>query len=197
MIVSKTHKFVYFDVPKTASTSLDELFTKYGGVLIRPPSNLAKHNRIVPDYASDYTKIVSVRNPYDRATSHYFMAIKNKTRVPTNSFEEYLDYCISTLEYPTDTKDGLIYHFFPIWKILGEWLDKVEYVIRFEHLEEDINKIPFISRNIMNGYIKLPHKNKSEHRKFDEIKTPSIIEKINIWAKKDFEIFGYEKCSPV
>lgn len=187
MIVDTKHKFVYFDIPKTASSTLDQIFIKHGGKLVKPPSKLAKHNRIVPAYALEYKKIVSIRNPYDRATSHYFMAIRNKTNIPTKSFEDYLDYCISTLEESTNTTNSLMYHWFPMWKFLGDWLYKIDYIIRFEHLNEDLAKIPFIK--ISN----IPHINEVPHKKFEEIKTSNIINKINTWAEKDFEIFGYKK----
>lgn len=198
MIVCPNYELVYLDIPKTASKSLDHVFRKhFRGENIRRkdpeiPGWKYKHCRIIPDYAKNYTKIASVRNPYDKIVSHYFYNKKRGYRTnpkPTfPTFEEFVDECLDKLHNnPIDSLNGNIYGFFPCSKYLE--VTGYDYIIRTEHIQEDFDKIPLPLSGIT-----IPKMNTNSKRpRWNDIKTKELNEKIIEWACDDFELFGYEK----
>ena len=194
MIISDNYKFIYIDVPKTASVTLDSIFTEYsGGYLQRPPaqSNLmTKHCRVVPEHAKYYTKIISVRNPYDRMTSFYYFSVARKVELQqmgVSTFDEFIDYCLdATIKHDGTEVNGLMYRYFPIWK----YVKPIGYnvVLKLESLQEDIKGLEFLPKDII-----LPVKNDNSHPSWEEVENSERKEKIQLWAGEDFELFGYEK----
>jgi hypothetical protein len=188
MIYNDRAKFVYIGMPKTASSSLDRFFIGVKGS--HPVKGIKKHGRIVPTHMQDYDKIVSIRNPYNRVASMYAMAQRHEIKeIPLETFNTFLDYLLGLLELniDTDTSD-YVYRWLPAWKYL-EPVKNIKYILRFENLREDVYTLPFLKKR----HPKLSNINTHSYLKFDELVTPSIIEKVNIWAKKDFELFGYKK----
>ena len=194
MIISDKHKFIYIDVPKTASVTLDSIFTEYsGGYLQRPPiqSNLMnKHCRVVPEHAKYYTKIVSVRNPYDRMTSFYYFSVARKVELQqmgVSTFDGFIDYCLNaTIKHDATEVNGLMYRYFPMWK----YVKPISYnvVLKLESLQQDIAQLDFLPKDIT-----LPIRNENSHPAWGEVETLERKEKIQLWAGEDFELFGYEK----
>ena len=194
MIISDKHKFIYIDIPKTASVTLDSIFTEYsGGYLQRPPiqSNLMnKHCRVVPEHAKYYTKIVSVRNPYDRMTSFYYFSVARKVELQqmgVSTFDGFIDYCLNaTIKHDATEVNGLMYRYFPMWK----YVKPISYnvVLKLESLQQDIAQLDFLPKDIT-----LPIRNENSHPAWGEVETLERKEKIQLWAGEDFELFGYEK----
>ena len=194
MIISDKHKFIYIDVPKTASVTLDSIFTEHcAGYLQRPPtqSNLMnKHCRVVPEHAKYYTKIVSVRNPYDRMTSFYYFSVARKVELQqmgVSTFDGFIDYCLdATIKHDAIEVNGLMYRYFPMWK----YVKPISYnvVLKLESLQEDIAQLDFLQKDIV-----LPIRNDNSHPAWEEVETPERKEKIQLWAGEDFDLFGYEK----
>jgi hypothetical protein len=196
MIVSDRYKFVYIDIPKTASMTLDHLFkSSYSGKSIKRINGgdtlgvqRIKHTRIVPETAKNYIKIASVRNPYDKIISQYFFNRRKKyLRGDTQTFEDFVRFVerISN-EGAADSLDDQIYGYFPCWK----YLEPIgfDYIIRTENLEEDLKKLPFIKEPI-----KVATRNRTNHPTWAELKTKELNDLIIKWAGKDFDLFGYEK----
>src|SRR6056300_1476733 len=99
MLTNSIHKFVYIDIPKTGSCSIEEVFNKYKSDWKHPKAfedTTYKHSRQIPNFAKDYYKIASVRNPYDRIISfyYYFMERHLVIKPYMESFEKFLDYAI-------------------------------------------------------------------------------------------------------
>ena len=194
MIISDNYKFIYIDVPKTASVTLDSIFTEYsGGYLQRPPaqSNLmTKHCRVVPEHAKYYTKIISVRNPYDRMTSFYYFSVARKVELQqmgVSTFDGFIDYCLNaTIKHDATEVNGLMYRYFPMWK----YVKPISYnvVLKLESLQQDIAQLDFLPKDIT-----LPIRNENSHPAWEEVETLERKEKIQLWAGEDFELFGYEK----
>jgi len=98
-------------------------------------TNAHTHTCDVPKEYSNYDIIMQIRNPYSRAVSFWHLACFKKVEdelVVTKTFEEYII-----------QRDALV-------------LDRYEeaakkynpkYYIRYENLQEDIKKIPFIDFN--------------------------------------------------
>jgi len=189
MIISDEFKFVYIDVPKTGSVSFERTFREnFSGKQVYPThnKNLAKHCREIPEYAKDYTTVVSVRNPYTRAVSLYSYHLRaTGMTTAAYSFENFLDMIIANQE--KYEKDNYLMYL-SIHRYLSPiLLNESTHFIQLEHAEEQINKLSFV-----NTGIKLPWRNHGESPS-EDVLTPSAIDKINRWANDEFEQFGYEK----
>lgn len=202
MLVSNKYKFIYIDIPKTGSTSARQSFQEFDKTSeLIPVPIMTKgqfkdkklepfHSRNLPNNAKNYTKIITVRNPYDWMVSNwYFYNKKGMQQYPRfSNIEAFVNYCINcTLNYPSDEKDIAIYRHFPAWK----YAEPIGYDIflKLENINEEIKKLSFLPKNF-----KWLYKNKNKARPpTNNILTNSVIDKINIWAEKDFELFGYEK----
>lgn len=67
MIVSRVHKYVCIEIPRTASKAMIEWLRNYNDEWID-----GHHRWRVPDEFKDYLVFTVVRNPYDRAMSGFF-----------------------------------------------------------------------------------------------------------------------------
>lgn len=198
MIINRAKRFVWIDIPKCASCTLDKFFHRFGHCEQpkpwTPPSRRqeSKHCRIIPEYAKDFTKIHSVRNPYSWLLSHYHMAIRYNLNLGNSDFEHYLDEVIWRLDYPDDERDGWIYRFYPAHKYVRP-LGKIDYVIHVETIGADMLKIPFV-----NNYPRDKVNVGRYKRNFETYYTSQdILDKANLWAGEDFEKYGYEKITSI
>lgn len=196
MIISNTHKFVYYDPPKTASTALDNFFIQnYGGVTQKRLNRGAVRTKHARNPAPEgYLRIASVRNPFKRATSYYFFQkyMPHSKRVMLmneaafKSFDTWLDFLIQNNKKDTYTKDSIEYIYFPYWKFLEPM--GYDEIIKVESLSEDLSKLPFINKKV-----NIPKVNSTKkYSTWEELETPERKEKIIAWAGKDFKLFDYE-----
>lgn len=184
MVVSDKFKFVYIDPPKTASASLDRVFSSYGGYVVPITPTNTKHNRIIPGTATSYTKIASIRNPYTRLASHYWFEYERGKKV---TFEEYIDFHLSILDKEDNELKPTIYRYFPLVKYLSIF-KKIDHIIRLESIQQDLNKIPFYKNT------KLGHLHKLKHPTLVDMNlSKSLWDKIDYWAKYDCDAYGYSK----
>ena len=189
MIISDEFKFVYIDVPKTASTSFERLFREqFFGKTVYPSHDkkTTKHCREIPEHATDYTKVISVRNPYERASSlySYHLRVTDKTQ-DACSFENFLDVIIENQEkYESD--NYLMY--LPIHRYLSPMtLTSPVYFIQLENATEQVNLLPFVHEPLS-----MTHHNITK-KKISVTMTDAIIEKIKTWAGSDFKMGGYDE----
>lgn len=137
--------------------------------------------RLVGDTTwNEYFTFGFVRNPWDRAASAYTRHFHNSE---------------------IDLKDG-----FNMWIKAGArpWISKrqasefltddnnqiaVDFVGRFEHIEQDYNHIC----DILKINTKLPHRNKSTRSvPYQDLYTKETKEIVANWSKQDIELFGYK-----
>lgn len=200
MVVSDKYKFVYFDVPKTGSRSAQDTLREidknariiYTG---RIPSgqflgkNMHVHSRAVPAAAKNYTKIVTVRHPYDWIVSYFYFYKQRKLSPELHTIDKFIDYCIRCVEeHPSNTKDIAIYRHFPVWKYMEPF--GYDIFLKLEDINNEvINKLSFYPKN------KKWRKDNINDRKppTKEVLTDELKIKIQRWAGKDFELFGYER----
>jgi len=194
MHISKKHKFVFIDIPKTASLTLDTIFENtYGAKLHRPPKGSylgEKHSRQIPDWAKSYTRVTCVRNPFERICSFYhFMKKQSKLFdwYGIHNIDDFIDVCLDySLTCPDDEPHGWKYRMFPAWKYLRP--TGYDIVLRQEHLAEDFAKLPFVT-----GEVTLPEKNRNNSNTgWAEEYTSDRRNKIQTWAEHDFDMFGYD-----
>lgn len=188
MLVSRTHKFVYIDPPKTASTSLDKIFKKlYNAEVIRPiNSSNTKHGRNIPNFAKDYYKVISVRHPASRIIS-YYLDYCNKSVLPKFScFGDFIDHCIEVSSRP-NTFDDKIYRYYPLYKYVEPL--GFDYYIKVETLQKDFNNMPFVDSPVT-----IPTTNKNLSK--EHIDIYPYLDKINTWAGLDYCTFNYGRILP-
>ena len=202
MHISTKYKFVFIDIPKTASLTLDTVFqNNFEAALSKPPkvSKLGeKHSRIIPDWANNFTRITCVRNPFERICSFYhFMKDQPirpgspKMTIDLYNIKTFDDFIDKSLEYtnvcPDNEVNGIQYRLFPAWKYLAPM--GYDIVLKQENLLEDFKKLPFVDKQDT-----LPRKNSNKTNVgWGEVYNTERRDKIIEWAGKDFELFGYDK----
>lgn len=109
MYISLRHKFIYFRVPRTASTSLALALTpyltpiqsnnhtsnyangKYDFIHYTPTEAIDILDILGIPVSKSYKMIMIVRNPYDRILSLYNHTIEYFTSIGIKSFDEFID----------------------------------------------------------------------------------------------------------
>jgi hypothetical protein len=209
MIISHKHKFLFVELPLTASTAISrELRANYGGEKI-----LFKHAtyqdflRVANSQEREYFVFSGLRNPLDKAVSHYF---KYKTdhhaqysqpqqHRGKKAFRFITDIYYQRARYRFISESGATFpvffkkfYRFPYsdWSIVSH--KQFESIIRFENLQADFARtLDMIGASIVRP---LPMGNKTAGKEggFISYYTPEIIP----LAKKVFgpymEYWGYE-----
>lgn len=213
MLISHIYKFVYVKAEKVASTSTEALLEKYCLIpeimshhKIKPyadeiisdygivgkrrwgkPSSGVWFNHKTPngikrDFPNDnweeYTKVTNIRNPYDMTVSFYstvYRGIFDK-----NKFQEFLEV----------EGEKLLHHKnYIFWTIDNEFC--LDYYIRYEHLEEDIQNF-LKMKGIPDEGHKLPHYDNSQRPHYREIYNEQTKKIVYRMFEEVFEKFKYE-----
>jgi hypothetical protein len=185
VLISNKHKFVYIDIPKTGSISIEQFFQKnYAGTRLHPDEKYQKHRLDIPEQYQNYEKIISVRNPYDRFVSYFFYHRKKRySPQGLDTLEQFGEYLVKLPK----SLDRDIYLFYPMWRYI-EAVGEYDTVLKLECLEEDLLQLGFVKQ-----VVNLPYSNKTMHPSWDEIQTPHLTDLVHEWAGKDFDLFGYDK----
>ena len=201
MLVNNKRKLVFIHIPKNAGTTFKSvLYSTHGDVEWERPFTDEKkytHTPLKSFYASfpeskDYKVITIIRNPYERALSWY-----SYYRTPTyyNRHPQ-----MRALHYAQQPFLEFLKWYNRSFKSKWEMLPQVwwythknklhsDYQIRFENLEQDINKV---SNELDMDIIKIPHNNKSsESLTVGDVYCDESISIINEWYKEDFKKLDY------
>ena len=202
MLVNNKRKLVFIHIPKNAGTTFKSvLYSTHGDVEWKRPFTDEKkytHSPLKSFYASfpesnDYKVITIIRNPYERALSWY-----SYYRTPTyyNRHPQ-----MRALHYAQQPFLEFLKWYNRSFKSKWEMLPQVwwythknklhsDYQIRFENLEQDINKV---SKELeMDITFKIPHNNKSsESFTVGDVYCDESISIINEWYKEDFKKLDY------
>jgi len=188
-MISHTHQCIFIHINKCAGTSIQSLLKQYGGNFVFKNHQVLKtsHRSHVTayqysnlEYWNRYFKFAVVRNPWDKELSDYFF--HNKKQEKHKSFEEYLKRDIK--------QEQKIWHTNQI-----DWLRssnnnlELDFICRFETLEQDISKV-FKKINITN--YTLEKLNTTSHKHYSHYYNPELIEIVNNLYSKDIEYFDYQ-----
>ncbi len=181
MIVSRTHKYVYIGIPRTASKSMNRwLMDHFDGEWYGD-----HHQWLVPEEFREYLIFTIVRNPYERAISGWFFepAHKDGTEPPRPAtFAEGMKRLLPLRHGPGTEMNQKAY------------VDRagISLVLYFEHLTDALQELPFVQKRIP-----FPHNNKGGFRPptgnfFDHF---SMTDETLVWeyASEDFTAFGYRR----
>ena len=178
MIIDR-HKVIFIHIPKNAGTSIEEYFGNES-VRIQPNkhADIYEIKRKFKNSYNNYRKFTIIRNPYDKMVSWYFYLKRNLG-------EKY-----KVIEFNEWIKDPLKFWHVddPVsyLKPQPEWVDNTVEIIKFENLNEELNKF-------FNEKIYLPITNKSNHDHYLKYYNKESLNIIYNRYKKDFEKFNYKK----
>lgn len=206
MIISDKHRYVFVELPRTGSTAVRrELRNVYDGEPI-----LRKHSTYEdfrawanPDQRS-YFAFSGIRNPLDDAVSHYF---KLKTdhgqriaRVHTKQKREpwqhrIFDDLMFRFVKRTDADFATFFMRFYVlprdtWASLSH--HKLDYIIRFEHLEEDFGEVLRLIGLAQERPLPLVNRTSSRDPEYARYYTPETISRARRVFGPYMERWGYE-----
>ena len=214
MLISYTHKFIFFHVPKSGGISIREALKSYSQEpekfkIKRPPKLIrgepnplyevweaalihAKASDVKKELPANifdkFYKFAFVRNPWDWQVSMYNFILKEKTHVKHNMVKSmsFEEY----LKWVIRTKKP-----FPkgaekfqkdtITDKNGRLL--VDFVGRYENLNKDFQYVC----DILNIKAELPHLNKSVHKNYKTYYNKTSIDMIAKHFGQDIDLFAY------
>lgn len=190
MIISDEFKYVFVEVPKTASKSIARFLKEnYKGY-----SFLSQHSITIPSYASDYFKFTCVRNPYVRMVSMWYSVTQRKPE--DYGLENFRDLSFeSFVEGITQGISGTREFFYLRQTDFSLNIDRI---LWYEKLPEGLLKLPFV--NNVNSF---PHLNSTQtEASYNPIKrepwknyiSQKILDMINDYYFLDFLTFNYQVC---
>lgn len=139
---------------------------------------------------SDRFSFTIVRNPWDKVVSHYYYRVTtNQTRLGDEpvGFNEWV-------QRTYGEKDPRYYDNPKMFLPQLEWITDeygriiVDYVGRFEHLEDEFRRIC----QIIGCTAELPHLKRSSRGDYRALYTAESVDIVCRWFIKDIETFGYE-----
>jgi len=193
-MISHSHKFILITPHKCASVTLSDVFMEFSNVdgikserkdcfeYHDEYGKNSKHLKIRRIYnrasrdISDYMKIGSTRNPWDRNLSMYFFRHRNQTHETFNH-----DHFLEAIK--RRDLDPTINFFKHKGKVV------VDNIIRFDNLQSDYNRV-CAKLNIIPK--DLPHRNITTHAPYWEYYTDESREFVAQQAKLDIDYFGYK-----
>ena len=215
MIISHTHRFVFFSNPKTGSESLRALLQPYNEVTVQPWRETSQSQPFYPHMPprealpifrakgwdwEDYRRITCTRNPYPRLVSLYRMIadvdgiwkLRRKLGLGVPSFERWL---ASTR--PDGRGGGGRSH--QRWRRFGTWSAGawthdaqghrlVPDILRLEHLSEDLPAL--LERLGLPQDLTLPHVNQRPQTDWTDwysADTHSLVARRYAWDLDNFQ----------
>ena len=177
MIINE-YKTIFVHIPKSAGTSIESYFGS-GSFTIQPP----KHDNIhqikirFPEIYKTYRKFAIIRNPYDKMVSWYFYLKRNLGDYNIIEFNEWIK---------DPTKFWHIDDPISFLDSQCSWIDKTVEVIKFENLNEELNKF-------FGFKIDLPITNMSIHDHYLDYYNEESLDIIYNRYKRDFKKYNYKK----
>lgn len=173
-----------FCLNKKKTTKYINYENRIHGVLMyyKTSPYINKKMNMTPQKWNSYYKFCFVRNPYDKIVSAWFHV--NRFQIPFSNFLNLKDIC-NDVEY--------IHMFMPqVRNIINEKgkMD-INYIGRFETLEEDFQKIlnQIGIKNIIHDDKKIM--NKRDHDYFFKYYDQETLNKVNKLLEEDFKSFDY------
>ena len=147
---------------------------------------LGAHRNVIPPECEKWFRWTCCRNPYTRAASMYWYLLKIPGR--RLHLETFEDFCECVAGRVAEPRRGPLW---PMWQQANP--AHFHAVVRFEHLMDDLRKLPF-----WNGPQNMRRLGASEPDKpLKDILTAKCVGFIRRWAGPDFEMFGYDLEPPV
>ena len=197
--ISHPRKLIYFEVPKTGTSSLIYLLEQH--------ASLAKMEKRF-EFLSypDYCRIAFVRNPWDRILSCYLNKIKQDRDFENRHFADgipkkfhrfnlfyagmpFEEFLHAVASIPDEIADGHFASQYTRLVMNGKLI--VHHLARFENYRDEVRDI--LDAIGLDKTIELPHLNKTEPRKtYAEFYDEETMRIVQQRYQQDIRIFGYE-----
>lgn len=183
--VSDKYKFEWVAPERTGSRQIAEVLSYYGfknnGISIFYCGIYRYNHRMVPNEKySDYKVVCNARNPYGRVYSlfkNFHSKMGNNGR---EGFKEYLYNQLPNQINPmmvTDPKPNKPF----------------DYIIRLEHMKDDLMKLPFILDVLTESQIDMITTHGKEIDNWEEFYDDEMKEIVYNYTSHHFKLWGYEK----
>ena len=187
MIISHQHRFVFVEVPHTASHSISEqLIAHYGGEpILRKHANVTQFLGSASRDERGYFKFATVRNPLDTATTDYAklkndhkgqftnpaMLLRNGGHVTADHLREFNFIHDNAADFASFFKRFRA-RLYNNWFLVGD--QHFDHVIRFESLQEGFAHV--LERMGIKQVEPIPHVNrtKGKDKSYESFFTPEI-----------------------
>ncbi len=192
-MISNKHRVVFIHVPKCAGTSIEAYLENFE-FHIEGHYHATHRNLLQNSKYKNYYKFSFVRNPYDKMVSEFkwFTDQLNEWNLPhCREYYRGVDFKTFVIKFTTlhpAQSPGDPCHLYSQYNIL-EPLDKINYIGRFENLQEDFN---IVCDNIGIPHKELPQKHVSKHKHYTEYYDDETRDIVARKYAKDIEIFGYK-----
>ena len=186
-MINHKRKLVCLHIEKCGGTSLDKVMREHCNFPLKPYSRIHwrlrhhvkkwwPHRR---DILNDYFKFCVVRNPWDRLLSQYFYfkGVDDK-----NDFKKW----VLAKSYLSNK-----YPYCPMVEHtrFGDKLNCMNYVMKLENFQKHFD---ILCDKIGISRVTLPHKNKTDHSKYQDYYDTETIKLIEELYSDDIETFGYK-----
>jgi hypothetical protein len=183
--ISKKYNYLWIAPERTGSRKISEILTYYdfknNGVSV---NNFGKYNYThnVESYEEEtnYKVICNARNPYGRTYDlfkNFYPIIKDKNK---EGFKKYLT---------KDLTRGQMMNMV----VNPKWDKPFDYVIRLEHMKDDLMKLPFILNVLTESQIDILSSHGKEIENWEEFYDDEMKEIVYSYTKHQFKFWGYEK----
>jgi hypothetical protein len=183
--ISKKYNYQWIAPERTGSRKVSEILVYYdfkcNNRAIYAVGNYNYNHDIEPnEEGTDYKVICNARNPYGRVYSlfkNFFHPIKDKSK---EGFREYL-----TEYLPKYYQMKMV--------VQPKWEKPFDYVIRLEHMKDDLMKLPFILDVLTESQIEMLVSHGVEIENWEEFYDDDMKEIVYKYTEHQFKLWGYEK----
>jgi len=203
MIISHKYRYLFIEIPETASWAIrNELCEYYAGEpILHKHASYIEYYRTAPRDQLDYFVFATVRNPLDCLVSRY---IKYKHPKPINStanemvdklivdyadFKRYKDILDHDLSFSQYFKK---YHLRPVSEMIDLSSNRLDYVIRYENLQDDFGIVLKKLQIKPVRPIPMVNKTKGKDRSYVDYYEPEVIGQAKRVCGPFMKKWGYE-----
>jgi hypothetical protein len=183
--ISEKYNYQWIAPERTGSRKVSEILAYYdfknNGNYVNGFGRYYYNHNIEPnEEGTNYKVICNARNPYGRTYSlfkNFFPMIEDKSK---EGFRKYL-----IEELPRRNMMTMV--------VSPKWDKPFDYVIRLEHMKDDLMKIPFILDVLTESQIDMLTSHGKEIDNWEEFYDDEMKEIVYGYTEHHFKLWGYEK----
>jgi hypothetical protein len=189
-MVSQSHRFVWYSVPKAATRSLIVLFQTSGVDILDSTLYLPVRYRAGRGEYDDFYHFSFVRNPWDRLVSCWFdkVKVRNHFRMESSTYHQCAESFPAFVEWVVAQDLTLANEHYRLATSLID-LAAVDFIGRVENLDQDL---AIVAERIGLGPAEAPQRNVSGKRDYRSYYNYSTRTLVGEAYRRDVEVFGYD-----